>query len=49
MEAGPAVVLWSAKSDTGTRLPGGRYLVRVTARADDGQQTSVVAPLQLGR
>ncbi len=49
MEAGPAVMVWNATSDRGTRLPGGRYLVRVTARVDDGQQTSAIAPLQLGR
>jgi len=49
METGSAVVLWGATSDRGTRLPSGRYLIRVSARAEDGQQTGAIAPLQLVR
>ncbi len=44
---GANVILWDGRSQTGTRVPSGRYWVKVTAGRDDGQQTAVVAPLLL--
>ena len=43
------VLLWDGRGQTGTRVPNGRYLVRITARGDDGQQSQSVAPLLLRR
>ncbi len=48
-QAGPVTRAWSGRSDTGTRVPAGRYLVRITARTPDGQQTSAVTSLVLPR
>jgi len=48
-EAGLATVLWDGRSATGTRAPGGHYLVRVTARGEDGGRAECVAPLLVGR
>jgi len=44
-EAGPVSLSWNGRSATGTRLPSGQYLVRITGRTEDGQQASAVAPL----
>ena len=38
---------WNLRSDTGARVPAGRYLVRIQAAADDGQQVSAIAPLMV--
>jgi len=43
--AGAQQVLWSGLTSAGAAAPGGRYLVRVTARSSAGEQTSAVAPL----
>ena len=48
-QAGPVVLLWSARADSGTWLPPGSYLVRLTARAQDGQQACSMGMLRLGR
>ncbi|MBU0607174.1 MAG: hypothetical protein KKI08_04770 [Armatimonadetes bacterium] len=45
--SGLASLAWNGVGSKGTRLPGGRYLVRVVARADNGQQATALAPLQL--
>ena len=42
-EAGPNTLLWNAQSDAGLRVPNGTYLVRVTARTDDGAERSAAA------
>lgn len=42
-------VLWNGLSDTGAPAPAGRYLVCVTARADDGQVVQGIRALQIGR
>jgi len=47
--AGANVVLWDGRSETGTSVPRGSYLVRVTAKADDGTVTSALSPLRLTR
>ncbi len=41
------IVLWDGRSDRGTRVPSGRYLVRVTARAADGQTVQAVRPANI--
>jgi nitrous oxidase accessory protein NosD len=48
-DAGLSRLTWNGMSATGTRVPGGVYLVRVTARTASGEQTSALATLQLGR
>lgn len=47
--AGTHSLVWDGRSAAGTRAPSGRYLVRVTARGADGQQTHQVVPLQVRR
>jgi hypothetical protein len=46
-EAGQTTLLWDARSDAGTRVPPGRYLLRVTARAEGGAQSQTLATLVL--
>ena len=41
--------LWDGKSATGTKVPPRRYLVRVTARRQDGSQAQALAGLSLVR
>lgn len=48
-DAGPQQVLWDGRSTAGARVPAGTYILRVCARAADGQQVSVVRGLQIGR
>jgi flagellar hook assembly protein FlgD len=47
--AGATALSWDGRDDTGTRLPGGRYLIRITAHTDEGQQASAITSLALGR
>ncbi len=47
--AGTQQVVWDGKNASGAPVPSGTYLVRLCARADDGQQVSVVRALQMGR
>jgi hypothetical protein len=47
--AGLSTCGWNGRSGSGTLVPGGRYLVRVSARADDGQQVQTLVPVQLQR
>ncbi|MEA3402028.1 MAG: FlgD immunoglobulin-like domain containing protein [Armatimonadota bacterium] len=47
--AGVQSVAWSGRSATGTLCPAGRYLVRISARADSGQQVQALVPLSLER
>lgn len=39
-ETGTNSLVWNCRSDRGTLVPSGTYLVRVTARSEDGEQTS---------
>ena len=48
-EPGLQRVLWSGRSDAGTMVPAGTYLVRIAARSADGAEASVVTPLRLAR
>jgi hypothetical protein len=47
--AGLSTCAWNGRSGSGTLVPGGRYLVRVNARAEDGQQVQALVPVQLER
>jgi flagellar hook assembly protein FlgD len=48
--AGLQRISWSGRTDTGTQAPDGRYLVRVTARSDEGHgSATALCPLRLGR
>ena len=40
---------WDGRSAWGLRVPAGRYLVRVTAVADDGQNVSAARAVMVGR
>lgn len=48
-DAGPQQVVWDARNTAGASVPAGTYLVRLCARAADGQQVSVVRAVQIGR
>jgi hypothetical protein len=47
--AGPNVVLWDGRSESGCRAPAGRYLVEIVARAEDGQTAWRLTALSLAR
>ncbi len=47
--AGLSTCGWNGRSSSGTVVPSGRYLVRVKAQADDGQQVQALVPVQLER
>lgn len=49
LPSGVSSLLWNGKSRTGSNVPAGNYLVRVTARGAEGAQTSAVTPLMLRR
>ncbi|MGC9318631.1 MAG: FlgD immunoglobulin-like domain containing protein [Armatimonadota bacterium] len=49
MAAGINSLHWDGRGDTGTQVPSGRYLIRVTARAEDGMTSSALAGLHLAR
>lgn len=44
---GANTLLWDGVSAAGTRVPNGRYIVRIIARSEDGQQSQAVAILML--
>lgn len=46
---GLSTLLWNGRSTSGTKAPSGRYLVRVTAKGDGGNQTQALAGLSLSR
>ena len=48
-DAGTQRILWHGRADRGTRVPAGRYLVRITARNAAGEQTQALAALTVGR
>jgi len=48
-DAGVQSLSWDLRSDRGTAVPAGRYLVRVTARSEDGQQVNALAALSVAR
>lgn len=48
-DAGARTLTWDLRSDMGTPVPAGRYLVHLTARGDAGEVVSALAPLQVRR
>jgi len=42
-------LVWDGSSNLGTKAPAGRYLVRVLAQTDDGQQVSAMGSVSLRR
>ncbi len=49
MPAGSTTVAWNGRSQNGLAVPSGAYLVRITARTEDGGETSRITPLLLRR
>jgi flagellar hook assembly protein FlgD len=47
--SGEQRTVWNGLSDQGVRVPRGRYLIRVTARAADSTSSSRVTALNLAR
>lgn len=47
VNSGTQSVLWNGLSDSGSAAPAGSYLVRLTARSDNGQAVSAVGTLSL--
>ena len=47
--AGVSQFVWDGKDDQGRGLPGGNYIVNVTARTAEGAQTRQIVPLLLAR
>lgn len=47
--AGVNSLVWNGRSTSGTLCPPGRYLVRIRAAAEDGQQVESIVPLNLSR
>ncbi len=49
-QAGVNTTMWDARNSRGSRVPGGRYVFRVTARSPlSGEQHSMVCSFQLSR
>lgn len=48
-QAGPQQVTWDGRNASGAGVPNGTYIIRVTARSQDGQQVSAIRSLQLER
>lgn len=46
---GLSTLIWDGRATSGTRVPGGRYLVQVTARGEDGSQAQTATGLTLDR
>ena len=49
LSEGVSTLVWNGKGATGLRVPSGTYLVRVTARTDDGGQAQALSRLSLLR
>ncbi len=47
--SGANQTVWDTKDDAGRALPGGTYMVEVTAINSDGEQTRAIVPLLLAR
>ena len=48
LEPGINILLWNARSRTGTKVPPGRYLVKLTATSQSGPQQQMIVPLWVG-
>jgi parallel beta-helix repeat protein len=49
LAAGVSTMLWNGRSALGTKVPAGRYMVRVTARTQNGGQAQALVALELAR
>jgi flagellar hook assembly protein FlgD len=49
LAAGVSTLRWNGRSALGTRVPAGRYTVRLTARSAQGGQAQVLVALALTR
>ncbi len=49
LAAGMNSLHWDGRRATGTRVPSGRYLLRLTASSEDGRRASRIAPLMIAR
>jgi hypothetical protein len=47
--AGTQQLIWDGRNQSGSAAPAGTYLVRVTARSENGQRVSAIRSLQLDR
>jgi hypothetical protein len=47
--AGANALLWNARSDQGSRVPNGPYVVEVLAKANDGTQARALTPVRISR
>jgi hypothetical protein len=47
--AGVQSLTWNGRGTSGTKVPAGRYLLRLTARTGDGQMAQSVRAFQVGR
>ncbi len=47
--AGLQSVAWHGRNNAGVKVPNGRYLVRITARTDDGQQAQALTQMAITR
>ena len=47
--AGRSEVAWDERSSAGTIVPSGTYMIRVRAKAEDGQQASGIGMLHAAR
>jgi hypothetical protein len=49
VSAGVSQFVWDGKDDQGRGLPGGSYLINVTARTQEGAQTRQIVPMIIAR
>ena len=47
--AGTSRTVWNMRNTTGTLVPGGMYLLQLTARDEEGRQVAALRPMQLQR
>jgi len=48
-QAGLNSAFWDVRNTAGAKVPTGAYLCSITARADDGTQTSTIRGMSVGR
>lgn len=48
-DSGQNTLSWNLRDNSGTMVPSGMYLVRMTARDDSGRQAQALRPLQITR
>ncbi len=48
-EQGHSILLWDARGATSTKLPAGRYLLRIQAATNSGIQEQLLTPISLHR